>query len=82
MNSTNHKMITTDYEASKKALTINTAESQTAVILIDYSTNIIFNKHSKKTSTIYITESQTATILIDHSTKTMFNEHLKKTFII
>jgi len=82
MNSIDHEMITTDYEASEKTLTINTAESQTAAILTNYSTNIMFNEHSKKTSTIYTAESQTTTTLTDHSKKTMFTEHLKKTSII
>jgi hypothetical protein len=34
-------MITINYEASEKTLTINTAESQTAVISIDHSINYV-----------------------------------------
>jgi len=75
-------MITTDYKASEKTSTIYIAELQTAVILTDHSTKVMFNECSEKTFTIYTVKSQIAAILTDYSRKTMFTEHLKKTSII
>jgi hypothetical protein len=46
----------------RKHLLSYTAESQTAAILIDYLTKVMFNKYSEKASTINTAESQTAVI--------------------
>jgi len=49
-------MSTINYEALKKACTINTVESQTVMISINYLIKVIFNKYLKKTFTINTAE--------------------------
>jgi hypothetical protein len=53
---------------------LSTPESQTAAILIDYSTKVMFNKYSKKASTINIAESQTAVISTINTTIVTMNK--------